>query len=289
MNYEGIIIRPPSEAESIILQVTVGCSHNRCLFCGTYKGVHFRIKDDEIIDQDMEFAAQHFSSRKRVFLTDGDVLVLPQHRLERLFKKIKARLPQVNRIALYSTGKAIRNKSRADLKTLKDLGLSRIYLGVESGDDQVLAAMHKGETQDSLATAGQRVMDCGIFLSTSVILGIGGVSRSEEHALATALLLNSINPNQIAALTLMVFENTPLGQAVKKNSSFLCDPLGILNELRTFVASLSVTRTQFMANHSSNYLPISGRLARDKPQILTEIDNAIAGYARLVPDRSRTL
>ncbi len=214
MHYEGIIIRPPSEASSIILQVTVGCSHNHCTFCGTYKDVEFRIKDDLTINQDIEFAARHCARQKRVFLADGDVLILPQHRLERLFRTIKTRLPQVNRIALYGNGKAIRTKSLSELRALKDLGLSRIYLGVESGDDHVLAAIKKGETRETLAAAGRKVMNAGIFLSTSVILGIGGVARSMKHALATAALLNKVGPNQIAALTLMILDNTPIAQAV---------------------------------------------------------------------------
>lgn len=289
MNYEGIIIRPPSEADSIILQVTVGCSHNHCTFCGAYKDVTFRVKEDVIIDQDIEFAAHHCSRQKRVFLADGDVLILPQHRLENLFKRIRTHLPQVKRISLYGNGKSIRNKSLSDLMSLKKLGLSRIYLGVESGDDHVLAEINKGETAESLAAAGRKVMKAGIFLSTTVILGIGGFKYSEKHASATASLLNRISPNQVAALTLMVLENTPLAGQVHNKTFHLLDAPGYLNELRSLVENLSLDRVQFMANHSSNYLPISGRLARDKERILSEIDQAILGYTDLVPDRLRAL
>lgn len=289
MNYEGIIIRPPSEADSIILQVTVGCSHNHCTFCGAYKGVPFRLKEDAIIDQDIEFASRHCTRQKRVFLADGDVLILPQHRLENLFKRIRTQLPQVKRISLYGNGKSIRNKSLSELISLKKLGLSRIYLGVESGDDHVLAEIKKGETAESLAAAGKKVMKSGIFLSTTVILGIGGFKYSEKHASATASLLNRISPNQIAALTLMVLENTPLARQVHNKTFLLLDASGYLNELRTLVENLSLDRVQFMANHSSNYLPISGRLARDKERILLEIDQAILGYTDLVPDRLRAL
>jgi radical SAM superfamily enzyme YgiQ (UPF0313 family) len=289
MNYEGIIIRPPSEADSIILQVTVGCSHNHCTFCGAYKDVTFRVKEDVIIDQNIEFAARHCSRQKRVFLADGDVLILPQHRLENLFKRIRTHLPQVKRISLYGNGKSIRNKSLSDLMSLKKLGLSRIYLGVESGDDHVLAEINKGETAESLAAAGRKVMKAGIFLSTTVILGIGGFKYSEKHASATASLLNRISPNQVAALTLMVLENTPLAGQVHNKTFHLLDAPGYLNELRSLVENLSLDRVQFMANHSSNYLPISGRLARDKERILSEIDQAILGYTDLVPDRLRAL
>jgi radical SAM superfamily enzyme YgiQ (UPF0313 family) len=289
MNYEGFIIRPPSEADSIILQVTRGCSHNHCSFCGAYKDVDFRIKDDFTIDQDIEFASRHCLKQKRVFLADGDVLILPMHKLLNLFNKIRVRLPQVTRISLYGNGKAIRNKSLSDLITLKKLGLSRIYLGVESGDDHVLAAINKGETSETLAAAGQKVKKAGIFLSTSVILGLGGVKNSRQHATATASLLNSINPNQIAALTLMVLDNTPLAEQVDDTTFELPDALGFLTELRILVEKLTVDRIQFMANHRSNYLPISGRLARDKGRILDEIDQALLGYTDLVPDRLRAL
>ncbi len=289
MNYEGIIIRPPSEADSIILQVTIGCSHNHCSFCGAYKDVDFRIKDDFTIDQDIDFASRHCLKQKRVFLADGDVLILPLHKLQNLFNKIRVRLPQVTKISLYGNGKAIRNKSLSDLITLKKLGLSRIYLGVESGDDHVLAAINKGETSETLAAAGQKVKKAGIFLSTSVILGLGGVKNSRQHAMATASLLNSINPNQIAALTLMVLDNTPLAEQVDDTTFVLPDALGFLTELRILVEKLTVDRIQFMANHRSNYLPISGRLARDKGRILEEIDQAISGYTDLVPDRLRAL
>lgn len=289
MNYEGIIIRPPSEAGSIILQVTVGCSHNHCSFCGAYKDVEFRIKDDAAIEQDLEFASRHCLSQKRVFLADGDVLILPLHKLKALFGKIRARLPHVKRISLYGNGKAIRSKSLSDLSALKRLGLSRIYLGVESGDDDVLAEIHKGETAQTLAAAGQKVKKAGIFLSTTVILGLGGVEHSTQHASATASLLNKISPNQIAALTLMVLENTPLAERVENKTFHLPDTLGLLSELRTLVRGLTVDRVQFMANHSSNYLPISGRLARDRERILYEIDQALSGETDLVPDHLRAL
>lgn len=289
MNYEGIIIRPPSEADSIILQVTVGCSHNHCIFCGAYKDVTFRVKEDVIIDQDIEFASRHCARQKRVFLADGDVLILPQHRLVNLFKRIRTHLPQVKRISLYGNGKSIRNKSLSDLISLKKLGLSRIYLGVESGDDHVLSQINKGETAESLAAAGKKVMKAGIFLSTTVILGIGGFKYSERHASATASLLNRISPNQVAALTLMVLENTHLAAQVHNKTFQILDAPGYLSELRILVQNLSLDRVQFMANHSSNYLPISGRLARDRERILSEIDQAILGYTDLVPDRLRAL
>ncbi|MHB1015717.1 MAG: radical SAM protein, partial [Desulfurivibrionaceae bacterium] len=158
MHYEGAhIIRPPSEADSIILQVTVGCSHNQCTFCGTYKEERFRIKDWAIVEADLDFAAQYCLRQSRVFLADGDVLALSQSRLVELLTKIRQRLPWVNRVSLYGNARAIRNKSVDQLLELKALGLHRVYMGLESGFDPVLTAISKGADSAAMIEAGQRV------------------------------------------------------------------------------------------------------------------------------------
>jgi len=289
MNYEGVIIRPPSEADSIILQVTVGCSHNLCTFCGVYKDVDFRIKEDDVVNQDIGFAARHCTRQTRVFLADGDVLSLPQHKLLNIIERVRTHLPHVTKISLYGNGRSIRNKSISDLAALKKQGLNRIYLGLESGDNHVLKKICKGETAESLVEAGCKVMDAGIFLSTTVILGIGGRERSENHGLATARLLNRISPNQIAALTLMILNNTPLARQVDKKSFHPLGTREFLKELLLIVKNLSVDKVQFMANHSSNYLPITGRLSRDRERIVREIEQAVSGSIDLVPEHSRAL
>ena len=289
MNYEGIIIRPPSEANSIILQVTVGCSHNRCTFCGTYKDVSFRIKPASIVNQDIEFASQVCRSQTRVFLADGDVLSLSQKKLCSLFQRIRNRLYTVNRISLYGSGASIRNKSLTELIELKNLGLDRIYLGVESGDNQLLSDICKGETAESLLEAGHKVRDADIFLSTSIILGLGGRTLSRQHATATAALLNQIKPNQIGALTLMVLANTPLAGQIEAGAFHPLNSTGYLQELRTLLAELTLDRVQFMANHSSNYLPLSGRLKRDKDKLLSLVDLAIKQGTDIVSEEMRSL
>ena len=289
MNYEGIVIRPPSEANSIILQVTVGCSHNRCTFCGTYKDVKFRIKPDRVVNQDIEFASQVCKSQTRVFLADGDVLCLSQQQLCSLFQRISSGLGSMKRISLYGSGASIRNKSISELIELKNLGLDRIYLGVESGDNQLLSTICKGETAESLLEAGRRVREADIFLSTSIILGLGGIQRSRQHATATAALLNQIKPNQIGALTLMVLGNTPLATQIEDGTFHPLDSTGSLQELRMLLSALTLDRVQFMANHSSNYLPLSGRLSRDKDRLLSLVDQAIEQGTELVAEDMRSL
>ena len=179
MQYEGNIIRPPSEAYSIILQVTAGCSHNKCIFCGAYKDTPFRVRN-EWLDADIDFAAKNCRQQNRVFLADGDALILPHKKLLHIFHKIHTSLPWVNRISLYANGKAIRSKTREQLTELKKLGLDRIYLGLESGHDLVLDFISKGETSASMIAAARKIRDCGLFLAVTVLTGIGGKEHSLE-------------------------------------------------------------------------------------------------------------
>ncbi|MBV5306221.1 MAG: radical SAM protein [Desulfobulbaceae bacterium] len=291
MNYDGNIIRPPSEADSIILQVTVGCSHNRCTFCGAYKDENkkFRIRTDEEIAENIAFAARYCTRQHKVFLADGDALILSQKRLVPLFSRIRQELPQVRRISLYGNAKAIRSKSLEELRELKSLGLDRIYMGLESGDDTILSQIQKGETADSMIRAGRKVAEAGIFLSVTVLLGLGGLELSHRHAVATGRVLTEMAPRQIAALTLMPMAGTPLGDALKDGSFQLPDAAAMLKELQEMLTSINCDKVQFMANHASNYLPISGRLGRDKDAILRTIDRALNGGIALTPEAYRAL
>jgi len=290
MHYEGAhLIRPPSEADSIILQVTVGCSHNRCSFCGTYKEERFRIKDDRVVDKDLEFAARYCRRQNRVFLADGDVLALGQKRLVSLLARIRSRLPWVNRVSLYGNAKAIGNKTVAQLRELKELGLNRIYMGLESGHDDVLAAIRKGADSRAMIEAGQKVREAGLFLSVTALIGIAGAELSQEHARATGLALSAMGPNQVAILTLMLLENTPLHRLEKSGKFVLPGKQAMLEELRTMVAHLDLPKGQLQSNHASNYLPINARLPKDKEAVLAAIDLALAGQTRLKPEYLRAL
>lgn len=289
MNYDGDIIRPPSEADAIILQVTVGCSHNRCTFCGAYKEKTFRIRSDQEILENIALAKRYQPKARTVFLADGDALIISQKRLTTLFATIHQELPGIRRISLYGNAKAIRSKSPAQLTELKRLGLGRIYMGLESGDDQVLARIGKGETGASMIEAGLRVAEAGIFLSVTVLLGIAGQEESLVHAQKSGQILTAMRPRQIAALTLMPLAGTPLGEDYRQGFFHLPDKLEMLKELRELISHIDGERLQFMANHASNYLPIHGRLPRDKKHMLAGIDQALDGKVSLRPEFTRAL
>jgi len=289
MNYIGNVIRPPSEADSIILQVTVGCSYNRCTFCGAYKDVAFQVKADETIETDLAFAKKYCSRQQRVFLADGDVLILSQNRLVELFRKIRQYLPWVSKISLYANARAIKRKSIDQLLQLKLMGLHRIYMGLESGCDEVLLAVKKGETSESMIAAAKKIRQTGIFLSVTTLLGLGGEKLSTHHAIETANVLGKMAPQQIAVLTLMPLDNTALGQQVITGSFTLPAPSQTLRELHQLLYHLPDIRCQFHANHASSYLPLAGRLPRDKETMLSSLELAMKGATSLVPECRRAL
>ncbi|MCX7822884.1 MAG: radical SAM protein [Syntrophobacterales bacterium] len=289
LHYEGIIIRPPSEAQSIIIQATVGCSHNKCTFCGTYKGVRFRIKDESTIEKDIVTASREFHFLKRVFLCDGDALIIPQKRLVWILSLIHKHMPWIQRVGLYGNAKSILMKSVEELRELKELGLGIIYLGVESGDPQVLKNIRKGVSPDRMIAAGNRVKEAGITLSVTVLLGIAGVEHSIEHARSTGWILSEIDPDYVGALTLMILPNTPLGEDYRKGLFKMPDQKKLLLELREMLAHTELSRGLFMSNHASNYLPLKVRFPRGKSEALRIIDAAIQGMVPLKPEWLRAL
>jgi radical SAM superfamily enzyme YgiQ (UPF0313 family) len=289
MHYTDNLIRPPSEADSIILQVTEGCSHNKCTFCGAYKETPFAIKNDQLIDEDLAFARHHFRRQKRLFLADGDVLILSQKRLVNLLEKIRQALPWIKRVSLYGNAKSVRSKTSDQLRELKSLGLNRVYLGLESGCDEVLQSVIKGETAKSMIAAARKIRQEDLFLSVTALLGLGGTKLSKQHAEATAEVLTKMAPNQIAILTLMPLENTLIGQRHRSGQFTLPSPEQMLRELRSIVSNLGDIRCQFHANHASSYLPLAGRLPRDKDALLATIDQALAGTIQTVAESRRAL
>jgi radical SAM superfamily enzyme YgiQ (UPF0313 family) len=289
MNYVGTVIRPPSEADAIILQVTVGCSYNKCTFCGAYKDIAFSVKNEETILADLGFAALHCRRARRLFLADGDVLILPQHRLVGLFHLIHHHLPWITRISLYGNARAIRSKTREELAELKALGLTRIYMGLESGCDEVLRRVLKGETGESMIAAASRVGEAEVFLSVTALLGLGGRDLWEQHARETAEVLTAMAPQHLALLTLMPLANTELGRQVAAGEFSLPVPIDILSELYLLLETLGEVRCQFHANHASTYLPLQGRLPRDRQVLLNTVAMAMEGRLALVPEGLRAL
>jgi radical SAM superfamily enzyme YgiQ (UPF0313 family) len=289
MHYEGNIIRPPSEANSILLQVTVGCSRNKCTFCGTYKGERFRIKPDSVIMEDIAFAAQYCQRQRRVFLCDGDALIIPQKRLLKILKEIEKQLPWVTRVGLYANSKALNMKTADELKELKTHGVGIVYMGLETGDDVTLKRINKGATAAHMIEMGRKAMQAGFKLSITVLLGIAGPERSQIHAQETGRVLSAIDPNYVGALSLMLIPETPLFDEYESGTFQLIEPQQMLSELRTMIASTHLTGGLFHANHASNYLPIRARFPKEKVATLRLIDDALEGKVPLKPEYLRAL
>jgi radical SAM superfamily enzyme YgiQ (UPF0313 family) len=289
MHYEGYCIRPPSEANSILLQVTVGCSHNKCTFCGSYKEKRFRIKDDHIILSDILFASKNMRGQDRVFLMDGDALIIPQKRLMWILDRVKEHLPWVRRVGIYANAKSLRKKSLDELIQLRENGLGIVYLGVESGDDEVLKSVYKRADAQNLIDMGRKVREAGMKLSVTVLLGIAGRERSLAHARATGRLLSAMDPNYVGALTVMLIPGTPLYEDLRTGKFQLPTEKELLLELREMIAHTHLTMGLFFSNHASNYLPIRARLPKGKQEALSLIDSALRGEISLKPEWMRAL
>lgn len=289
MHYQGNIFRPPSEAYSILLQVTTGCSHNKCTFCGMYKGSRFSIKDDRTIMADIDFAALHCKRQDRLFLCDGDALILPQKRLLAILSAIRTRLPWVTRIGTYANTKSIRRKSPEELRELRDNGLAIAYMGLESGDDVTLESINKGANSERMIDMGRKLRAAGMKLSITVLLGIAGRERSHIHARETGRVLTAIDPEYVGALSLMLTPNTPLFEASRRHEFALPSPAQMLEELAIMLAATGLTNGYFHANHASNYLPIKAKLPDDKEATLQLIDRALQGKVSLKPEHLRGL
>ena len=289
MHYTGTIYRPPSEADSILLQVTTGCSHNKCSFCGMYKGQRFTIKPEETVLADIDYAATHFPHARRLFLCDGDALILPQPRLLAILERIAARLPRVDRVGIYANAKSLRHKCVAGLRQLRQLGLGIAYLGLESGDDATLAAINKGSDAAQMIEAANKVQEAGMILSVTVLLGIATPVRSEIHAQETGRVLSAMDPDYVGALSLMVEPGTGLAEDVQAGRFVLPGPLDLLRELRTMIGATTLSGGLFHANHASNYLPVRARLPEEKERTLTLIDRALTGEVSLKPEFLRAL
>jgi len=289
MHYEGYCIRPPSEADSILLQVTLGCSHNRCTFCGTYRDKRFKIKDEKIILSDLRYAARRMSHKDRLFLMDGDVLIVPQKRLTWMLEQIKEHLPQVKQVGAYANVKSIRKKSQEDLEQLRRLNLSMLYYGVETGDDEIREAIKKGSTAANCVEMGRKLKDAGFKVWVTVLLGIGGREKSLQHARATGEVLSAMDPDFVGALTVMLIPGTPLYQDFKNGIFQLPDQAGMLRELHEMLACTNLSRGYFFSNHASNYLPIKAKLPSGKQRALDLIAAALQGEIRLKPEWMRAL
>jgi radical SAM superfamily enzyme YgiQ (UPF0313 family) len=290
VRYEGKLFRPPSEADSWILQATLGCSHNLCTYCDMYREKTFRVRPLEELLEDLRLARSALGENvEKVFVADGDALVMDLETWTPLLEAISRAFPRLRRVSCYATAGNLLEKTPAELARLRELGLDLLYIGPESGDPATLKQIVKGASFDDHVEAARKAKAAGIRVSAIFLLGAGGVERSREHAEGSARLATAMDPEFLAALTLTVVPGTPISRMEDKGRFELPDARGLLTELRTFVAGASPADALFRTNHASNYLPLAGRLPRDRDQIVAVIDQAIAGSLPLRPEWSRGL
>jgi radical SAM superfamily enzyme YgiQ (UPF0313 family) len=286
--YEGTVYRPPSEATSLILQATIGCSHNTCTFCVSYIDKPFRIKTLREIEHDIRAVLPYYRTARRIFLADGDALVIPTPQLLGLLAMLRRYFPGLERVAIYGSPGNIKKKTVEELRKLGEAGLGIIYIGLESGSDAILRSVRKGALSKNMIAAAGKVKEAKIPLSVIWILGLGGRERSGEHARETARVLNAMDPEYAGALTLMVVEPAPICREVAEGRLTLLSPRESLEELRKVVEKLELTRCVFRVNHASNYASIRGTLPQDKDKMLKQIDSAL-GQDEFKPEWMRGL
>jgi radical SAM superfamily enzyme YgiQ (UPF0313 family) len=290
VRYEGQVYRPPSEADAYILQATIGCSWNACVYCDMYREKRFRVRAlDETLGDLTEAAAQFGPRVQKLFVADGDALILPVDHWLAILRAARDGFPALERVSCYAMARNILEKSADELTALRAAGLTRLYIGPESGDDVTLKRIAKGSSFDEHVAAARKAHAAGMEISVIVMLGVAGSERSEEHALATAKLISAMDPAYFAALTTTVVPGTPLAQLVQKKRFVLPDVAHMFRELHTIIAQAEPTQAVFRTNHASNYLPLAGSLPRDRARLLAVIEAALAGRVRLRSEGSRGL
>jgi len=291
LHLEPPVFRPPSEAFSLILQLTIGCRHNACTFCGMYKGKKYRVKEWSELKKDIDDCSAAMQGVQRVFLGDGDALSAPTPLICKTAFYLHKQFPQLERVSMYAGPKDILTKSMDELQEIRRSGVSLLYLGVESGNDEILRIVCKGATAQDMITAGTRALQAGFELSVTIINGLGGTDRWQEHARDTGRVLSAIDPTYIGTLTLMVVPGTPLHRRVEQGKFKVPGTLVILNELKLLLENLHLTQCIFRTNHASNYLPLRGTLNQDKDALLAVLERAIAqpGSVPLRPEAFRGL
>jgi radical SAM superfamily enzyme YgiQ (UPF0313 family) len=290
MRYEGTMYRPPSEADSYILQATVGCSWNHCTYCAMYRDRTFRVRDLEETLEDIRAAGEALGGNvRKVFVADGDALVMDLEQWRPILEACRRTFPRLRRVSAYATAINVLQKTPEELAELSRLGLDLLYLGPESGDDPTLKRIAKGSSFDDHVEAARKARDAGMELSVIFLLGAGGLERSAEHASASARLATRMDPRFASLLTLTVVPGTPIHQLQQSGRFELPDIMGLLRELRIFVDEARPTDALFRTNHASNYLPLAGSLPRDRARILEVLDAALSGKIPLKPEWARGL
>ena len=280
MHYSGAVYRPPSEAHSLIVQCTLGCSHNKCAFCIMYKEKQFSINPLEQVLGDLAEARTYYARIERIFLADGDALILPMDYLLSVLDYIREHFPECERVSAYASTKALMRKSDAELQTLRERGLQMVYVGLETGCEPLLKKYDKGVTAEEIIEHSLRAKAAGMTLSVTAINGMGGREQSEEHALATAAALSRIKADYVAMLTLRVYSGTPLHDWIERGELTMLTPQELALENRLILQHIDSDGSVFRSNHASNYLPLKGTLNRDRDALIAQIDAALAGEVR---------
>jgi radical SAM superfamily enzyme YgiQ (UPF0313 family) len=286
--YEGNIFRPPSEARSLILQATIGCSWKRCTFCTAFHGKEFRVKTLDEIRKDVSKIYPYYSDTRRIFLADANALCMETDELVSILEYLHSIFERLERITLYGGPLDIRRKTINELKRLKDAGLDMIYLGLESGSAEVLKKVCKGATTEIFIEGAGKVKEAGIKLSVMVILGLGGKELSREHAEESARVLSAMDPEYAAALTLLLEPGADILKDIDEGRMTLITPEQSLKEIRTIIEKMDVTHCVFRSNHPSNYVPIKGTLPEDREKMISDIDEALK-KSRFRPEGWRAL
>ena len=277
MQYEGDVYRPPSEARSLIIQVTIGCSHNTCTFCHMYTGKQFRIRKREEILRDLEECSIEYGRYvRRVVFADGDALIVKTPLLLELLAYVKDHFPYVERVTAYGTASDVLRKSEEELTALAKAGLEMVYLGAESGDDEILRQIQKGQTAAELIEAGRKLKRCGIKTSVTLISGLGGPDGMEKHALESAKLINEMNPEYAAILSLQLREDSPMAREVLRGERQLLTADQTVEETEIFLRAIDSPGTVFRSNHASNFVALAGVFNQDIPLMLQQLEEAKA-------------
>ncbi len=289
MRYEGKLYRPPSEADALILQATIGCSWNHCTYCDMYRDKTFRVRELSASLEDLEEAGRQAADRvEKLFVADGDALTLPMDHWLPILERARALFPRLRRVSCYAMARNVMQKTDAELARLREAGLSLLYIGPESGDDATLKRIAKGDDAATHVLAAQRAHAAGMQLSVIALLGIAG-DRSREHAEATGDLVTGMDPEYFSALTVTVVPGTPLHKLERTGRFAVPEVPDLLRELRAMVLCARPTDATFRTNHASNYLPLGGHLPRDRARIVEVIDAALTGRVPLRPERHRGL
>jgi radical SAM superfamily enzyme YgiQ (UPF0313 family) len=290
MRYEGAVYRPPSEADSYLLQATIGCSWNHCTYCATYQDKQYRVRPLEETLQDIAMAGRSFGDRvHKVFVMDGDALAMELEMWEPILKALRATFPNLRRVSCYATALNLLAKPHDELQRLRGLGLKLLYIGPESGDDVTLKRIAKGATAADHVEAAAKARQAGMKQSLIFLLGAGGIERTVEHATASARLATAMDPEFLSTLTLMLIPSTPIYRLAHSGRFQMPSVEDLLGELRIIVADTNPTGAIFRSNHASNYLPIGGRLPRDREAILRKIDAGLSGDVPFREEWSRGL